>query len=125
MGALRGTFQHTKKSGALAAEVAKLKADSEATKLSALIKSGKESGKLPPALEKWAKSQSHAALKAFLDAAPKMAHREEDEHTEAKVDSNAPGAVTAEMARIWKKQGFSEKDYPKLLEKMNQKKTGA
>lgn len=122
-GALQGMADSYKKTSKLAAEVAQLKADAEAGKVSALVSAGMKAGKLAPSQKAWAKSQSPAALKAYLDAAPKMVHTEEEEHTEARVAGTGSGAVTAEMAKIWRKQGFAEADFPKLLEKLNGTKT--
>ncbi len=119
MGALNATWQNSKKTKSLAAEVAALKADAERTKVSALVTAGLRAGKLAPSQRAWARTQSPASLKAYLDAAPKLVHTAEDEHTEAKVEGAQHGAVSAEMAKIWRKQGFAEKDFPALLEKMN------
>ncbi len=122
-GALQGMADSYKKTSKLAAEVAQLKADAEAGKVSALIVSGLRAGKLAPSQKAWAKTQSPASLKAYLDAAPKMVHTDDDEHTEARVNGAGPGAVTAEMAKIWRKQGFTEAQFPALLEKLNASKT--
>ncbi len=120
MGALNATWQSSKKTSKLAAEVATLKADAERAKVAALVATGIRAGKLAPSQKGWAKSQSPASLKAYLDAAPKMVHTEEDEHTESRVEGAAAhGAVTAEMAKIWRKLGYAEKDFPALLAKMN------
>lgn len=119
MGALHATWQAQKGQGKLAAEVASLKADADRTKLSALIDHGMKAGKIAPSQKAWAKTQSPAALKAYLDAAPKMVHTVDGEHTESRIEGVGPGGVTAEMAKIWRKQGFAEKDFPALLAKMN------
>lgn len=119
MGALRATWENSKKTRSLAAEVAALKADAERGKVSALVAQGMKAGKIAPSQRAWAKAQSPAALKAYLDAAPRMVHTEEDEHTESRVEGAGPGSITAEMAKIWRKQGFAEKDFPDLLAKMN------
>lgn len=119
MGALHAMTIGSKKSASLAAEVAKLKADAEASKVSAMIASGMKAGKLAPSQRAWAKTQTSAGLKAYLDAAPKMVGTISDEHAEAPVVGVGFGAVSAEMAKIWKKQGFKEADFPKLLEKLN------
>ena len=126
MGALHATWQSSKKSRGLAAEVAALRAESERTKVAALVVTGIRAGKLAPSQRAWARSQTPASLKAYLDAAPKMVHTTDDEHVEARVDaSSMPGSVTAEMAKIWRKQGHAEKDFPALLAKMNQKKSAS
>jgi len=126
MGALHATWQSSKKSRGLAAEVAALRAESERTKVAALVATGIRAGKIAPSQKAWARGQTPASLKAYLDAAPKMVHTTDDEHVEAKVDASAmPGSVTAEMAKIWRKQGHAEKDFPALLAKMNQKKSAS
>jgi len=120
MGALHATWQSSKRTSSLAKEVATLKADAERAKVSALITSGMKAGKIAPTMRAWAKTQTPAALKAFLDAAPRLAHTGDDEHTEARVEGGAtPGAVSAEMAKIWRKLGYAEKDFPALLARMN------
>lgn len=122
MGALHATWQSSKKTKTLAAEVASLKADAERSKVSALIERGMKAGKLAPTQRAWAKTQTPASLKAYLDAAPKMVHTVDDENTEARVEglgAATAGVVTAEMARIWRKLGHAEKDFPALLAKMN------
>ena len=123
MGALHALGQNSKRTSRLAAEVATMKAESERGKLSALIDRGHRDGKISKSNAKqiaWARTQTPASLKAFLDATPAMVHTTDDEHTEAAVDAGAKhGAVTAEMAKIWRKQGFAEKEFPALLAKMN------
>jgi signal peptide peptidase SppA len=119
MGALQAMSDSHKRTTKLAAKVARLEADAEADKVSALVASGIRAGKIAPSQKAWAKSQTPASLKAYLDASPKMVHGTDDEHTEARVDGVAHGAVSAEMARIWRKQGFTEAQFPALLEKMN------
>ncbi len=120
MGALHATWQSSKKTSKLAAEVAALRADAERGKVTALVAQGMKAGKLAPSQRAWARAQTPGALKAYLDAAPKMVHTPDDEHTEARVEGEAqPGAVTAEMAKIWRKLGHAESDFPALLAKMN------
>ncbi len=121
MGALHATWQNSKRTAKLASKVATLEADAERTKVAALIASGTKAGKLSPTMRGWAKTQTPAALKAFLDVAPKMVHGTDDELTESRVEGGAAqhGAVTAEMAKIWRKLGHAEADFPALLAKMN------
>ncbi len=120
MGALHALGQNSKRTSKLAAQVAALQADAERSKVSALVSSGMKAGKIAPSQAAWAKTQSPAALKAYLAATPAMVHTSNDEHTEARVDGSAqPGSVTAEMAKIWRKQGYAEKDFPALLAKLN------
>jgi capsid assembly protease len=119
MGALHATWQGSKKSRSLAAEVAQLKADAEKSKVADLIRTGSKAGKLAPSQFGWAKTQTPASLKAYLDAAPKMVRTEGEESTEAAVNTRGTGAVTAEMAKIWRKQGFAEADFPALLAKLD------
>ena len=118
MGALHAMWEGHKKTAKLSAKVEKLEADARTSKVSALIDKGVRAGKLTPGQRTWAKTLTPAALKAYLDAAPKLVHTSDDEHTESNVNGS-PGAVTAEMARIWRKLGHSEKDFPDLLKKMN------
>lgn len=120
IGALTALGANTRRHGALAKEVAELRADSRQTKIAALVTSGMKSGKLAPAQRAWARTQSPEALRAYLDATPPMVHTTDAEHTEARIEGGAqPGAVTAEMAKIWRKLGHAEKDFPALLAKMN------
>ena len=119
LGALQAMADSHRKTSKLAAEVAALKADAEQGKISALIATGLKAGKLAPSQRAWAKTQSPAGLKAYLDAAPSMVATADGGRTEASVSGTAEGAVTAEQAKIWRKMGFKEADYPKLLEAMN------
>jgi len=119
MGALHATWQSSKKTKGLAAEVAALRADAERSKVSALVASGVKAGKIAPSQRAWARAQTPAALKAYLDAAPKMVHTTDEEHAEAAIEGAQHGSVTAATAKIWTKMGFAEKDFPALLAKMN------
>jgi len=125
MGALHATWQASKKAATLASKVAKLEADATATRIQSLIAQGMKAGKLSAGQKAWAKTLTPAALKAYLDSAPKMVQAVDEGHTEAKVEGVGPGAVTAEMAKIWRKQGFAEKDFPALLATMNGATNGA
>jgi signal peptide peptidase SppA len=53
-----------------AQKIAKLEATAKAAKLSAMIKEGMSAGKIKPAQLAWARTQSTASLKAYLDATP-------------------------------------------------------
>ncbi len=119
MGALHAMGQSHKGHGKLAAEVQTLKADAERTKVRALVESGLKSGRLAPSQKEWARTQSPAGLKAYLDASPKHVHTTSEEHTESRIAGVGRGGVSAEMAKIWLKQGFTEADFPKLVEKLN------
>ncbi len=55
-----------------AEEIAKLKADASRAKVSAMVSEGVAAGKIKPAQLAWAKTQSVAQLKAYLDATPAM-----------------------------------------------------
>lgn len=122
MGALKGMQQGSKKTSKLAAEVAALKADNERQKVAALVSVGMKAGKILPAQKSWAQSQSPSALQAYLDATPKAVHSASDEFEEKRVEgAHAVGVVTPEMARIWKKQGHAEADFPKLLALFNER----
>lgn len=57
---------------ALQAEIAELRKAKEQGEVDALVKAGKEEGKIAPAMEDWAKAQSAAALKAYLAVAVKI-----------------------------------------------------
>lgn len=124
-GALQAMADSHRKTAKLATEVAELKANATKRDRDELIAKGLKAGKLTPGQKAWAKTLTPAALKAYLDAAPKMVHTAEEETTEARVSGSPIGAVSAEMAKIWKKQGFAEKDFPKLLEKLNGAHKGA
>jgi ClpP class serine protease len=119
MGALHALGNARGSNAKLAAKVAKLEADANAGKLEALIARGLTAGQLAPAQRAWARTMTPAGLKAYLDTAPRMVHTKSDEHTEAKTTGHELGTVTAEMARIWRKLGHAEKDFPALLAKMN------
>lgn len=122
MGALKGMQQGSKKTSKLAAEVAALKADNERQKITALVSAGMKAGKILPAQKSWAQSQSPAALQAYLDATPKGVHTASEQFEEKRVEgAHAVGVVTPEMARIWKKQGHAEADFPKLLGLLNER----
>lgn len=119
MGALHAMWQSHKGHSKLAAEVKQLKADAEKSKVSSMVSAGVKAGKIAPSQKQWALSQSPVGLKAYLDAAPKMVHTGDEELTESRIAGVGTGGVTAEMAKIWVKQGFTEKDFPKLVEKLN------
>lgn len=119
MGALHAMWQSHKGHATLAAKVKKLEATVESDKVKALIDRGLKAGKLSPSQKEWARTQSVAGLRAYLDAAPKMVHSADDEHTESRIAGVGVGGVSAEMAKIWLKQGFTEKDFPRLVEKLN------
>lgn len=120
-GALQAAWDSNRRTAKLAAKVARLEQDATRTKLGALVAKGMKAGQLAPSQKRWAMTQTPESLKAYLETAPKMVHTSEDEHTEAQVTGHELGAVTAEMAKIWRKQGFAEKDFPALLAKFNQK----
>jgi signal peptide peptidase SppA len=119
MGALHATWAAQRDHAKLAKEVASLKAAAESAKVEALVASGIKAGKIAPSQCDWAKSQTVSGLKAYLDAAPKLVATAGDEQTEAPMGSSPVGSVTPEMAKIWAKQGFTEKDYPALVAKLN------
>jgi phage I-like protein len=72
LGVISGWKTGAEKVAALTAEVEGLKSAALSSERDTLIAQGKTDGKLPPALELWAKSQSIESLKAFLSAAPKI-----------------------------------------------------
>lgn len=119
MGALHAMHAGHKSHAKLAAKVARLEAEGESAKINALIGRGITAGQLAPAQRAWARTQTAAGLKAYLETAPKMVHTTAEELTEKSVAGGELGTVTAEMARIWRKQGFAEKDFAGLLAKMN------
>lgn len=119
MGALQAMADNHAKASTLSQKVAALESSARKSALATLIEKGMRAGKLTPGQRKWALTQTVASLKAYLATAPKMAHTEEDEHTEASADGNELGTVTAEMARIWRKQGHAESEFPRLLAAFN------
>jgi ClpP class serine protease len=121
MGALHATWQAGKQHVKLAEKVKRLEASAERDRVKALIDKGVRAGKIAPAQREWAEKQTPASLKAYLDAAPRLVHTEE--HTEARIEGAGVGGVTAEMAKIWKKQGFTAEDFPRLVAKLNASKT--
>lgn len=125
MGALHGVWLERKRNAKLAARVEQMEKDATATKLTALIAKGMKEGKLAPSQRAFARTLSPKALKALLDATPKMVHTADDEHTESKIAGVGPGGITAEMAKIWTKQGFQPSDFPALAAKLNGAKAGA
>lgn len=72
LGVVRGWQACSTEHAALSARVAEMEAEASAAKLEELIKLGKSDGKLVPAQEAWARSQSPAALEAFLSSAPRV-----------------------------------------------------
>ena len=115
MGALQAMADNHAKASGLSKKVAALESNVRKSELAALISKGMRSGKLAPGQRNWALTQTVASLKAYLATAPKMVHGEEDEHTEASTEGNELGSVSAEMARIWRKQGHAESEFPRLL----------
>jgi phage I-like protein len=72
LGVISGWKTEAEKVAAISTELATLKSAQVEGEKSALIDQGKKDGKLPPALEGWAKGQSVESLKAYLSAAPKI-----------------------------------------------------
>ncbi len=124
MGALNALHVATKRNAKLSAKVTHLENRALNEERNALIARGLRDGRIAPSQRAWAREQSPKLLRAYLAATPKMVHTSSEEHTEARVNVTGHGAVTAEMAKIWRKQGFAEADFPKLLEKMNAPKGG-
>jgi hypothetical protein len=120
MGALHATWQAGKQHVKLAEKVKKLEASAERDRVKALIEKGVRARLLAPSQKEWASKQTPASLKAYLDAAPRLVA---EEYTEAKIEGAGVGGVTAEMAKIWKKQGFTAEDFPRLVAKLNASKT--
>jgi phage I-like protein len=72
LGVIAGWKGEAEKVAALSAKVAELESAKLSTERDGLIDQGKKDGKLPPALEPWARTQSAESLKAFLSVAPKV-----------------------------------------------------
>jgi ATP-dependent Clp protease, protease subunit len=89
-----GSEQATK----LSAELAELKAANEKTERDALVAKALTDGKLTPAMaEKWAPTQSIAALKAYLESAPKLVA---DPKKEPGVTASALTPAQAEVFKV-------------------------
>jgi phage I-like protein len=101
---------------ALTAKVADLQKQAAGDKLEQLIAKGKADGKLAPAMEAWAKTQTAEALSAFLEVAPKVAPT-------AKVDEKPAGgagtAVVGSAAEIAAQCGVSPDALAKFRENPN------
>lgn len=70
LGVITGWKTEAAKVAALSAKVTELETAKLSGERDGLIEQGKKDGKLPPALEPWAKTQTSESLKAFLSAAP-------------------------------------------------------
>ncbi len=74
LGVLRSTFTRAAKYDSVVADVRKLKADQQRSRVSALVDRGVRDGKLTPAQARfWRGQKDEAQLKAYLDVTPKGA----------------------------------------------------
>ncbi len=116
IGALHAMSNSGPSLASLQSELAELKAEKARSDIMTLVAAGVKAGKISPAQKKWALSQTKKTLEAYLEATPKMVHTLDDEAAPA---GKTDAVVSAEMAKIWTKQGFKPADFPKLLEKIN------
>ncbi len=107
LGVIRAWKEGAARAEAAEAEVQKLKAELEAKEREALIEAAKKEGKLPPALEGWAKGVDLKTLKAYLEHAPK--HVE----TEGKKEAEKGTALSDEERAVLVQLGLEEVDYLK------------
>lgn len=91
LGVVRGWQACSTEHATLSKRVAEMEAEASASKLEALIKLGKDDGKLVPAQEVWARTQSPAALEAFLSSAPRV----------VPLSPGAPGVPPAVAGKAW------------------------
>ncbi len=107
LGVFTGWKAAVEQSAKLSAKIAELEAASASRELEELIKTGKTEGKLPPALEPWARSVGTVALKAFLEAAPKIGDSEKHE----KPTGDQTVTLSATEIEGCKKTGLDPKKY--------------
>jgi ClpP class serine protease len=74
-------------------EIARLKADAARTRLNAMVSEGVAAGKIKPAQLAWAKTQTVASLKSYLEATPAMFQPRAKETLESPSGSADTGAV--------------------------------
>jgi hypothetical protein len=74
-------------------EIARLKADAARTKLNAMVSEGVAAGKIKPAQLAWAKTQTVASLKSYLEATPAIFQPRAPQNLEAPSGSADTGAV--------------------------------
>lgn len=120
MGALHAMDQANRRFGKMAKRVEALESEARRKEVSALVRDGMAARKISPAQKAWALAQTAAVLKAYIDATPPLVHAIDEAHVEEKTTAQPFGAVTPDMARIWAKQGYSAKDFPALLAKLNE-----
>jgi ATP-dependent protease ClpP protease subunit len=112
LGAIQGFKAEAEKVPGLVAKLDAIEKAQLQAKRDALIDQGKREGKLPPALEAWAKDQPIASLEAFLAAAAPV--------VTPVVDAKKPGqeptpaAVTDEQKSIAAKLGVKPEDVAKV-----------
>ncbi len=107
LGVIRAWKEGAARAEAAEAEVKKLKAELEERERAALIEAAKQEGKLPPALEGWAKEVPLATLKAYLEHAPK--HVE----TGGKKEPEKGQALSDEERAVIVQLGISEEAFLK------------
>jgi phage I-like protein len=116
MGALEALAANAAVAPKMGKRLARLEATHRSSKVEALIAAGKEAAKITPGNESKAREiaakYGTKALAAFIDAAAPAVtgNVEPAEELEGGV------TITAEQRKIWTKMGYSEKDFPKLLQ---------
>jgi phage I-like protein len=106
--------------GELATEkgkLAALQAEVDGGKVEALINKGKADGKIPPAMESWARDlgkTNFAALSAFLEKAPPVVKPGETQ-SGGQGDGKGVAALSAEQQAVCKQLGLSEDEFLKSL----------
>jgi phage I-like protein len=94
LGVLQAYKAGAEQTAKLQAELGEIKASAEKAERAGLIASALADGKLSPAMKTWAETQSTAALRAFLEVAPKLVAEPKQE----KVDP--AGSITASEAKV-------------------------
>ncbi len=107
LGVIRAWKEGAARAEAAEAEAKKLRAELEERERAALIEAAKREGKLPPALEGWAKDVPLATLKAYLEHAPK--HVETGEKKEPEKGQ----ALSDEERAVIVQLGLKDEDFLK------------
>lgn len=115
LGAFQAFKAEAEKVPALAARVTELEKAAVDRERDALIEQGKKDGKLPPALETWAKAQPVESLKAFLAAATPVVTPAGGGAKPPTGDPAAPVAVTDEQRKIAALIGVKPDDVAKRI----------
>jgi signal peptide peptidase SppA len=118
-GVLQAMADTHKQAAAAVAKVERMSAERRADKLAALIVSGVSAGKLAPGQKAWARTQSIASLKAYLETAPvRFAPRQPPLHgsiVQGNGGDEMPGedGITQTEREICRVSGVSVEDYKK------------